>query len=552
MNKKRVTAVILSAMMCMQIFTGCGAKNNAAAVEGGAGQTATESAQGAAGTVTEENAQTAEENVQGTADQDGTEESMTGNDAAERADSTEVSVPEDGEYTVEVTLEGGSGKATVDSQAKVTVKDGVAYATITWSSTHYDYMIVNGEKYLNENEGGNSTFTFPIDGIPCEMDVIGDTTAMSTPHEIDYTLTFQFPETAGFKDLDCNGRMELSYADQFEVEQYGAYKLITIVDNGRFLLVPKGVKVPADVPADVTVLQQPLENVYLVSSAVMDLVCQIGAVSDLKYTGVKEKDWYVKEAADAMAAGNLIYAGKYSAPDYELLLSGGCTFAIENTMITHNPEVKEKLEELGIKVMIERSSYEKHPLGRLEWIKLFGVLFGREQQAKAFFDAQAAHIEPILEKEKTGLSVAFFAVASDGTITVRKPNDYVSSMIELAGGTYSLNGYVPEEENALSTLKMQMEDFYAAEKDADILIYNGTIEGELTSIAGYLFLLFAVKFFQVIVQFYNRHRFDEQGRARGRLIVDQTGYLASVFGFDRDTVAVPAHCDDRILQIGAE
>ena len=176
MNKKRVTAVILSAMMCMQIFTGCGAKNNAAAVEGGVGQTATESAQGAAGTVTEENAQTAEGNVQGTADQDGTEESMTGNDAAEQADSTEVSVPEDGEYTVEVTLEGGSGKATVDSQAKVTVKDGVAYATITWSSTHYDYMIVNGEKYLNENEGGNSTFTFPIDGIPCEMDVIGDTT----------------------------------------------------------------------------------------------------------------------------------------------------------------------------------------------------------------------------------------------------------------------------------------------------------------------------------------------------------------------------------------
>ena len=114
--------------------------------------------------------------MQGTADQDGTEESMTGNDAAEQADSTEVSVPEDGEYTVEVTLEGGSGKATVDSQAKVTVTDGVAYATITWSSTHYDYMIVNGEKYLNENEGGNSTFTFPIDGIPCEMDVIGDTT----------------------------------------------------------------------------------------------------------------------------------------------------------------------------------------------------------------------------------------------------------------------------------------------------------------------------------------------------------------------------------------
>lgn len=482
MKKRKVTAVLLAAMMCMQIIAGCGTKNDAAQTESSVA--ATEDAQGAAGENTQTAGQNAtEENAGGMAEQNGAEESIAGNDAAEQADGTEVSVPEDGEYTVEVTLEGGSGKATVDSQAKVTVTDGVAYATITWSSTHYDYMIIDGEKYLNENEGGNSTFTFPIDGIPCRMDVIGDTTAMSTPHEIDYTLTFRFPETADFTDLNCNGRMELSYAVQFEVEQYGAYKLITIVDNGRFLLVPKGVKVPADVPADVTVIEQPLENVYLVSSAVMDLVCQIGAVSDLKYTGVKEKDWYVKTAADAMAEGKLIYAGKYSAPDYELLLSGGCTFAIENTMITHNPEVKEKLEELGIKVMIERSSYEKHPLGRLEWIKLFGVLFGREQQAKEFFDAQVAHIEPILEKEKTGLSVAFFAVASDGTVTVRKPNDYVSSMIELAGGTYSLNGYVEEEENALSTLKMQMEDFYAAEKDADILIYNGTIEGELTSIA---------------------------------------------------------------------
>ena len=99
-----------------------------------------------------------------------------------------------------------------------------------------------------------------------------------------------------------------------------------------------------------------------------------------------------------------------------------------------------------------------------------------------FFKEQAERIQPILEKENTGLSVAFFAVSSDGTITVRKPNDYVSSMIELAGGNYSLNGYLPEEDSALSTMKMQMEDFYVAEKDADILIYNGTIEGELTSV----------------------------------------------------------------------
>lgn len=398
------------------------------------------------------------------------------------ADTQAASVLEDGTYTVRVELEGGSGRASIDPEASVRVEDGIAYATIVWSSTHYDYMLVGDTKYLNENEGGNSTFTFPIDGVPCQMEVVGDTTAMSTPHEIDYTLKFSFPEDVSFNELECGGTMDLSYADQFCVEQYGAYKLITIVDNGRFLLIPENAAVPSDVPEDVTVLQQPLEHVYMVSSATMDLAARIGAISSIGYTGTKEKEWHVQEAVDAMEAGNLVYAGKYSAPDYEMLLNGNCSFAIENTMITHNPEVKEKLEELGIQVMIERSSYEKHPLGRLEWIKLFGVLFQKEQEAKTFFAQQQDRIAPILKKENTGKSVAFFAVAADGTITVRKPKDYVSSMIELAGGVYSLNGYVPEEENALSTMKMQMEDFYQAEKDADILIYNGTIEGELTSV----------------------------------------------------------------------
>ena len=389
---------------------------------------------------------------------------------------------EDGEYTVNVKLEGGSGRASVDSEAKVTVTDGQAYATIVWSSSHYDYMIVDGQKYENENEGGNSTFTFPIAGVPCKMDVVGDTTAMSVPHEIDYTLTFSFAEDVSFKDLKKTGQIKLSYAGQFQIDEYGNYKLITIVDNGRFLLIPRGVPVPLDVPSDVTVLQQPLNKVYLVSSAVMDLVCQTNALPHVAYTALKENDWYVQQAKDAMADGALVYAGKYSAPDYEQLLQGGCTFAIENTMITHNPEVKEKLEELGIKVMVERSSYEKHPLGRLEWIKLFGVLFGEEQQADAYFEEQVKRVKPIMEKESTGKKVAFFAVSSDGTITVRKPNDYVSAMITLAGGTYSLGSYTDEEKNALSTMKMQMEDFYTAEVDADVLIYNGTIEGELASV----------------------------------------------------------------------
>ena len=447
MKKKKIAAVILAVMIGITAFSGCGTKEN-----------------------------------KSPADTSGTGSSVEAQEDTGKEAGAGTTMLEDGMYSVNVELQGGSGRATVDSVATVTVTDGQAMATIVWSSTYYDYMIVDDEKYLNENEGGNSTFTFPITGVPCEMEVIGDTTAMSTPHEIEYTLVFSFPETTSFNELNCEGHMNLAYADQFSIEQYGAYKLITIVDSGRYLLVPKGVSVPADVPSDIVVLQQPLTDGYLVSSAVMDLVCKTGALSCIKFTGLKEKDWYVQEAADAMKAGELVYAGKYNAPDYELLLGQGCKFAIENSMILHNPEVKEKLEELGIPVLIERSSYEKHPLGRLEWIRLFGVLFNQEQSGTAFFREQVERVQPILEKENTGKTVAFFAVSSDGTITVRKPNDYVSSMIDLAGGVYSLNGYLEEEDNALSTLKMQMEDFYAAAKDADILIYNSTIEGELYSV----------------------------------------------------------------------
>ena len=92
----------------------------------------------------------------------------------------------------------------------------------------------------------------------------------------------------------------------------------------------------------------------------MDLVRQIDAMSDIRLSGTKEDGWYVEEAREAMEEGDILYAGKYSTPDYELILDEGCNLAIENTMIYHNPEVKEKLEELGFPVLVERSSYESH------------------------------------------------------------------------------------------------------------------------------------------------------------------------------------------------
>ena len=97
---------------------------------------------------------------------------------------------EDGDYTMEVTLTGGSGKATVESPAAIKVEDDKATATIVWSSPNYDYMLVDGEKYEPVNKDGNSTFEIPVSVFDAEMDVIADTVAMSEPHEIDYTLNF--------------------------------------------------------------------------------------------------------------------------------------------------------------------------------------------------------------------------------------------------------------------------------------------------------------------------------------------------------------------------
>lgn len=96
----------------------------------------------------------------------------------------------DGAYACDVTLEGGSGRATVESPAALTVADGRMTATIVWSSPNYDYMLVDGEKYLPTNTEGNSTFEIPVAALDTPLDVVGDTVAMSTPHEIEYTLTF--------------------------------------------------------------------------------------------------------------------------------------------------------------------------------------------------------------------------------------------------------------------------------------------------------------------------------------------------------------------------
>jgi iron complex transport system substrate-binding protein len=159
-------------------------------------------------------------------------------------------------------------------------------------------------------------------------------------------------------------------------------------------------------------------------------------------------------------------------------------------MITHAPEVKEQLESNGIPVIIDRSSYETHPLGRSEWIKLYGLLTDHLSEAVSAYNEQSKKVDEIISvvtaeggstDGQSGSTVAFFYVTSSGSVNVRKSTDYVASMIELAGGRYALQDSV-DDGTATSSQTITMEEFYAAAKDADYLIYNSNIGGELNNV----------------------------------------------------------------------
>ena len=291
-----------------------------------------------------------------------------------------------------------------------------------------------------------------------------------------------------WSDLAPIDALDLKYADQFSVTYYGEekYALVTIGEDEKFLVVPEEEPVPQNLPADITPLQRPLNNMYLAATSAMDFFCHLDAVDQITLSGTDSSGWYLEEPKKALEEGKMEYAGKYSAPDYERIVDKSCSLAIESTMIYHCPQVKEQLENLGVPVLVERSSYEADPLGRMEWVKLYGVLTGKEGLAEELFETEMKNLEGISDQKDTGKTVAFFYITSKGSANVRKPGDYVAKMIQMAGGTYVPQNAKAEEENALSTMNMEMEAFYDQAKDADYIIYNSTIDGELSTLKEFL------------------------------------------------------------------
>ena len=282
-------------------------------------------------------------------------------------------------------------------------------------------------------------------------------------------------------DVTFDHSMPLDYAEEFAVDYYNdGYALITISNGTQYLVIPAGKPEPAGLDENIVPLHQPLQNIYLVASAVMDMFVSMDALDTIRFSALKPGDWYIESARTAMESGDILYAGKYSAPDYERIMNEGCDLAIENTMISHTPEVQEQLEKFGIPVLVDYSSYESHPLGRTEWVKLYGLLIGQPEAAEAAFHVEKQAFESVSGAQPTGKTVAFFYITTNDEANVRRASDYLPKMIEMAGGTYVLE-QDPDDKSKSSTMSMEMEAFYAQAKDADYIIYNSTIDGELKS-----------------------------------------------------------------------
>jgi len=286
------------------------------------------------------------------------------------------------------------------------------------------------------------------------------------------------PELPG---LTFEAETELEYAQCFRLYRYeGDYTLITIENGGDFLVVPEDGQVPGGLDDGITVLRQPLDRIYLAATSAMSLFNAVDALDHIRLTGTRASGWCIDAAVEALNSGAMLFSGKYSEPDYELMIGEDCNLAIESTMIYHTPKVKEMIEDLGIPVLVDRSSYEPHPLGRTEWIKLYAVLVDKEDEAAAFFDRQASVIRELENFENTGKTVAFFAVNSDGSVVIRKPSDYIPKMIALAGGRYAFEDFVTDQ--AATSISITMEDFYAKAVDADVLIYNASIAAPISTV----------------------------------------------------------------------
>lgn len=288
------------------------------------------------------------------------------------------------------------------------------------------------------------------------------------------TDTQQNEGDAAGGQLVSEGMVELQYAQRFSIEKFeGGYRMITAGSEGtggpkKYMVVPEGMSVPEGLEEDVIVLQLPLDNIYCASSSMMSLTAALGALDHIKLCALDYDSWQLDEVRAQMDAGKLAYSGSYKEPDYEMMTANDIQLYLDTTMIDGYPEVLEKFSELGITSLVEDSALESHPMGRVEWIKVLGVLYGMEDEANAYFDDQVEKFNAACAEESLGKSVALGYITSSGKCYARNGGDYIAQLIEMAGGDYVCADVEPDQTGNTS---MTFEEWYDKFVDADYFFY---------------------------------------------------------------------------------
>ncbi len=422
---------------------------------------------------------------------------------------------------------GGSGRVSISCK-EVILDKGKSEALISFSSPNYSYVKVDDRVYEGSYTEKSSSFLIPA-VLDSEFTIKGCTTAMSTPHEIEYSLYISLNEeapgllsgdlketdkekrdgeaekngglskgvraraAAGFSDSDApeirglsfEKRLEPEYAEYFDVFYYNeGFRIVAVADGSLYLIVPPGEKTPEELPENLTVIKDP-RNIYVAATGAMSLFDALGAVDRIGFSGTDEKGWYIDAPKEALEKGSMEYAGKYSAPDFEKLLRGNCALAVESTMILHRPEIKEQLKNLGIPVFTDYSSYERTAAGKSEWIYAYGALLGREEEAFRVFSKITEAKESYKSIAGSGKSVACFYINNGGLAVIRSDEDYITDLI-LQGGGENAFSEAADNPGDSTAITLPMESFYDLASDADYIIYNSTIDGSVSSLNEFL------------------------------------------------------------------
>ena len=312
---------------------------------------------------------------------------------------------------------GGSGRVSISCK-QVTVENGKAYATIVFSSPHYSYVKANGQKIYGSHSGGTSSFKVPVE-LNANNRILGMTTKMTANYEIAYTIYIYIAGAKDFGDISEDAKeaeiIGLNYTSTVEFENStllksyrydGGFIAIDVANVGRYLLIPKDAEVPVGLEEDARLIQMPVQSVCAADDFVLEMI--EGLRNEELYKLITSVGTEVSEitfVARGLNDGTIVYAGDSSAPNYAALLKTSCDIVIlpkvfavgEDTKIDEATvaviaDVYERFGLLGIPVFVDRSADEATEAGRLEWIKVYGMILGCEEEALALYEKLVAEL----------------------------------------------------------------------------------------------------------------------------------------------------------------